>query len=205
MTEERYNKLFKVVQQRQFTITLLLENVFDPHNISAVMRTADAVGIQNVYVLNNMIPPHKKWGNKSSSSAAKWMTVHQYTNTNECVEALKKEGFALWATHLGHNAVSLHQVDFTQKIALVFGNEGKGITNELLQACQSNFIIPQMGIIQSLNISVACAVTIYEAMRQKQLVGHYNQDISNSTPHQQLLQQWQLNTEDIGDSSPLGY
>ncbi len=78
MTPERKQRLISVLNKRQGNITVVLENVFDPHNISAVMRTCDAVGLQDIYILNTKIPLHKKWGAKSSSSAAKWLTVHQY-------------------------------------------------------------------------------------------------------------------------------
>ena len=88
-------------------------------------------------------------------------------------------------THLSSDAVDLHAIDFTQSIALVFGNEHGGVSEELRGLADGNFIIPQMGIIQSLNISVACAVTIYEAMRQKRNAGHYDQC---SLPAEQLAQ-----------------
>jgi tRNA (guanosine-2'-O-)-methyltransferase len=174
MTPERENRLLSVLYKRQPDLTVVLENVFDPHNISAVMRTCDAVGIQNIYVLNTKIPRHKKWGAKSSSSAAKWLTVKQFSDATTCFEELRKRRFKIMATHLGSNSVSLHQVNFTEPVALVFGNEHSGVSEEILPLVDGNFIIPQVGIIQSLNISVACAVTLYEAMRQKQLAGHYD-------------------------------
>ena len=87
MTPERKAKLESVLSKRQDDITIVLENVFDPHNISAVMRTCDAVGVQELYVLNTKIPRHKKWGAKSSSSAAKWLTVYQFENAEECFSA----------------------------------------------------------------------------------------------------------------------
>lgn len=89
MTPERREKLVSVLNKRQNDLTIVLENVFDPHNISAVMRTCDAIGIQDIYVLNTRIPRHKKWGAKSSSSAAKWLTIHQYTNAEECFQQLR--------------------------------------------------------------------------------------------------------------------
>ena len=90
MTPERSEKLLKVLSKRQDNITVVMENVQDPHNISAVMRTCDAVGIQDIYILNTKIPRHKKFGAKSSSSAAKWLTVHQFTNVADCFAALRK-------------------------------------------------------------------------------------------------------------------
>jgi tRNA (guanosine-2'-O-)-methyltransferase len=174
MTPERYERLTSVLNKRQPNLTIVLENVFDPHNISAVMRTADAVGIQDIFILNNKIPPHRKWGAKSSSSAAKWLTVHQYTNADECFAELRKRYNKIYTTHLSTDAVGLHELNLTDSVALVFGNEHSGVSDEIISMADGNFIIPQVGIIKSLNISVACAVTLYEAYRQKSIAGHYD-------------------------------
>src|SRR5205085_8252918 len=100
MTPERRARLTSVLNKRQNDITVVLENVFDPHNISAVMRTCDAVGIQDIYVLNTKIGRHKKFGPKSSSSADKWLTVHQFTDTGECFAALRACYQRILTTHL---------------------------------------------------------------------------------------------------------
>ena len=175
MTPQRDVRLTSVLNKRQPDITVVLENVFDPHNISAVMRTCDAVGIQDIYILNHKIPPHRKWGEKSSSSAAKWLTIHQFTDPQACFEALRKNYNKIYTTHLSTDAVGLHELNLTQSVALVFGNEHSGVSDEIIAMADGNFIIPQVGIIKSLNISVACAVTLYEAFRQKSIAGHYNQ------------------------------
>lgn len=190
MTPERQEKLIAVLNKRQDNITIVLENVFDPHNISAVMRTCDAVGIQEIFILNTKIPRHKKWGFKSSSSARKWLTVYQYENAAECFAFLRKRYSSILTTHLAEDAVSLYQVDFTKSIALVFGNEHSGVSDEIRTLADGNFIIPQVGIIQSLNISVACAVTLYEAYRQKNLAGHYNQPMLEQAKYNELLKEW---------------
>jgi tRNA (guanosine-2'-O-)-methyltransferase len=190
MTPEREERLLSVLHKRQNDITVVLENVFDPHNISAVMRTCDAVGIQEIYVLNTKIARHKKWGSKSSSSAAKWLTVHQFEDAQECFDALRKNYSKILATHLTSDSADLYEVNFTQKIALVFGNEHEGISEEILPLTDGNFIIPQAGMIRSLNISVACAVTLYEAFRQKRLAGHYNQRKLNETELITLWNEW---------------
>jgi tRNA (guanosine-2'-O-)-methyltransferase len=174
MTPERNERLTKVLNKRQPDLTVVLENVFDPHNISAVMRTADAVGMQDIFILNNKIPPHRKWGAKSSSSAAKWLTVHQYTDAHECFAELRKRYKKIYTTHLSTDAVGLHELNLTEPVALVFGNEHSGVSEEIIAMADGNFIIPQVGIIKSLNISVACAVTLYEAYRQKNNAGHYD-------------------------------
>jgi len=174
MTPERFDRLTSVLNKRQPDLTVVLENVFDPHNISAVMRTCDAVGIQDVYILNNKIPPHRKWGEKSSSSAAKWLTIHQFTDAHECFTALRKQYKKIYTTHLSEDAVGLHELKLTDSLALVFGNEHSGVSEEIIAMADGNFIIPQVGIIKSLNISVACAVCLYEAFRQKNNAGHYD-------------------------------
>lgn len=200
MTPERKQRLQSVLDKRQGNITVVLENVTDPHNISAVMRTADAVGLQDIYILNTKIPRHKKWGAKSSSSAAKWLTIHQYDNAEECFSSLRKRYSSLLTTHLSTDAVSLHQLDLTGSIALVFGNEHSGVSEEIRSLADGNFIIPQVGIIRSLNISVACAVTLYEAFRQKTLAGHYNQPGLGSVRYLELLAEWGFNPEDTDRS-----
>jgi tRNA (guanosine-2'-O-)-methyltransferase len=171
-------------------LVVVLENVFDPHNISAVMRTCDAVGVQDVYVLNTRIPPHRKWGAKSSSSAANWLTVRQYEDAEECLGAVRKQVDCVFATHLSSGAISLYEMKLTGRIALVFGNEHSGVSEEIRALSDGNFVIPQVGIIRSLNISVACAVTLYEAFRQKNGAGQYDLQGLSSDRYEQLLSAW---------------
>ena len=196
MTPERREKLQSVLSKRQDDITIVLENVFDPHNISAVMRTCDAVGVQELYVLNTKIPRHKKWGAKSSSSAAKWLTVYQFENAEECFSELRKKYSKILTTHLSSDAVNLYEIDLTQPVALVFGNEHSGVSEEIRSLADGNFIIPQSGIIRSLNISVACAVTLYEAYRQKTLAGHYDKAKLNGDVLKELMDKWGYEEDD---------
>ena len=195
MTNERREKIESVLSKRQNDLTVVLENVFDPHNISAVMRSCDAVGIQEIYVLNTKIPRHKKWGPRSSSSAAKWLTVHQFENTNECFMQLRSRYSTILTTHLSSDAVSLYQLDLTKSVALVFGNEHSGVSEEIIQLADGNFMIPQVGMIRSLNISVACAVSLYEAFRQKHHAGHYEKQKLDANNYSTLYTQWELNHE----------
>jgi tRNA (guanosine-2'-O-)-methyltransferase len=197
MTSERRLKIESVLSRRQNDITVVLENVSDPHNISAVMRSCDAVGIQDIHVLNTRIPRHKKWGSRSSSSADKWLTVHQHDDIRECISALRKKYDLILTTHLSGNAVSLYQLDLTQSVALVFGNEHDGVSDEIRELSDGNFIIPQVGMIRSLNISVACAVTLYEAYRQKLMAGHYNQQKLTDQEYSMLSKQWGHNNEEV--------
>jgi tRNA (guanosine-2'-O-)-methyltransferase len=198
MTPERSEKLLKVLHHRQSNLCVVMENVQDPHNISAVMRTCDAVGIQDLFILNTKIPRHLKFGARSSSSAAKWLTVHQYEDTEACFKDLRNRYNRILTTHLSSDAISLYEIDFTGSIALVFGNEHSGVSEEVRKLADGNFIIPQMGIIRSLNISVACAVSIYEAYRQKELAGHYNHPSLPATQMNSLLAEWGFQ-EDINE------
>ena len=189
MTRERKEKLETVIRRRQQGLGVVLENVFDPHNISAVMRSCDAVGIQDIYILTTKIPRHKKWGARSSSGAAKWLSVHQFDNAGECFSVLKDRYDKIFTTHLSSDAAGLYELNLVQNVALVFGNEHAGVSEEIRELANGNFIIPQVGMIQSLNISVACAVSIYEAFRQRSIAGLY--DVSpDSGYHRQLRAEW---------------
>ncbi len=194
MTPERRKRLESVLQKRQTNITVVLENVFDPHNISAVLRSCDAIGIQDVYVLTTRMAPHQRWGYRSSSGAYKWVTVHQFNETKACVDTLRRNYEKILTTCLADDSVNLFELDFTQSMALVFGNEKDGIS-ELATYSDGNFIIPQMGMIKSLNISVACAVTLYEAYRQKNLAGHYNEPKLPNDKISALSHEWGLSGE----------
>lgn len=197
MTPERREKLLSVLSKRQSNLTVVLENVFDPHNETAVMRTCDSVGIQDIFIINNRKPPKRAWGFRSGGSAKKWLTVHQYVQVEDCFKELRKRYNKILTTHLGSDSVGLYDIDFTESIALVFGNERFGVSDEARALADGNFVIPQVGIIQSLNISVACAVSIYEAYRQKEKAGHYkNQSLPNETLDA-LFDQWGFKEEDI--------
>jgi tRNA (guanosine-2'-O-)-methyltransferase len=188
--DAREAKMRKVISAKQTGLTVVLENVDDPHNISAVLRTCDAVGILDVHLIRTIEPAQRKLGKKSSASAKKWIRIHEYQDVKSCFDLLKKEGKTILATHLSSDAQQLFKLDLTVDTALVFGNEHSGVSQEVLELADGNFIIPQTGMIPSLNISVACAVTLYEAYRQKELAGHYLN--SNLTEKQisDLLEDW---------------
>ncbi len=170
MTEHRKEKFLSVLHQRQPDLTVVMEDIFDPHNVSAVLRTADAVGILEVQLLyvNEEFP---KLGRKSSASAMKWVKRHNFKSIAECYDQLHRDGFTIYATHLGKKSKSLYELDLTKKVALVFGNEHRGVSAEAAKLADENFQIPMLGMIASLNVSVACAVSLYEALRQRQLAG----------------------------------
>ncbi|MBX2992780.1 MAG: RNA methyltransferase [Bacteroidetes bacterium] len=169
-SERRIRKINRVLRHRQPDLTVVMENIHDPHNVSAVFRSCDAVGVMRVELLYTL-EKFPRIGKKSSSSANKWLERRKHTSVDECYSTLRSEGFRIYATHLATDGVSLYDLDLTQKIALVFGNEHRGLSEEAAAKADCNFVIPMVGMIQSLNISVACAVSLYEALRQRILAG----------------------------------
>lgn len=174
MTEERLAKIKQVLNKRQTDIAVVLENVEDMHNVYAVMRSCDAIGVQDLYVLTTEMGRHRKSGNSSSSSANKWLTIHEYDYLDKCMETVRRRYKRVFASYIDEDVTSFYDIDYTEPIALVFGNERIGISDEMLANCTGKFVIPQVGMIHSLNISVACAVTLYEAKRQRLAKGCYD-------------------------------
>lgn len=189
MTSERENRLLHVLAHRQFDITVVLENVWDPHNISAVLRSCDAVGIQDVYIISSRDKRDSKLGKKSSASASKWLTIHHFHDVNECFQAVRNRYVNIFTTRLRKDATNLYALNFCQPMALVFGNEKEGVSTTAESLSDGNFIIPQVGMIKSLNISVACAVTLYECYRQRDACGMYHQPAHNAQS-MELYQKW---------------
>ena len=190
ITPERAAKLQAVLAQRQPTLTVVFENVHDPHNVSAVIRSCDAVGVLEAHGVYHGRETFPKLGAKSSASARKWVDVHLHTEVATCFGALRDRGFRIYTTHMSSDAVSLYDLDLTQPTALVFGNEHAGVSNDARALADGNFIIPQVGVVQSLNISVACAVSLYEAFRQRMLNSMYSQRQLDDASFTSRLHDW---------------
>ncbi|GIV33293.1 MAG: tRNA (guanosine(18)-2'-O)-methyltransferase [Chitinophagales bacterium] len=173
MTPEREQRMADVLKRRQPDITVVLENVHDPHNIAAVLRTCDAVGVQTVYAVNEKVPRPKKFGHKTSSGSEKWVDVYYYRDPDTCLEDVRKKYEKVYALSSDHPGKSLFEADLTGSVALLFGNEHAGLSSRMLSHADELFTIPMVGMVTSLNISVACAVTLYEAFRQRYAAGLY--------------------------------
>jgi tRNA (guanosine-2'-O-)-methyltransferase len=178
-----------VLRRRQPDLTLVVEDVHDPHNVSAILRSADATGILNVHLLYTK-EQFPKLGRKSSASASKWVGREFHRSVDKCYADLRKKGFIICATHLGAKSKSLYELDLTKKVALVFGNEHRGVSDEAARLADENFQIPMMGMIESLNVSVACAVSLYEALRQRSKAGKYEKPALNARQLKVLLENW---------------
>jgi tRNA (guanosine-2'-O-)-methyltransferase len=191
LTTERIAKFEHVAAWRQ-NMTVILENVHDPHNIGAVIRSCDAVGISEIFVLNTEKEVSNYYvGKKSSTGARKWVDVHYYDDRISCFKAVRQKYSQIYGTHLSETASSLYDLNLTESVALMFGNEHAGISEESMKELDGNFIIPQYGLVQSLNISVACAVSLYEASRQRFLKGMYeNKYNEDNSQHRMMLDKY---------------
>ena len=191
MTEARLKKMKTVLSRRQPDLTVVMENIHDPHNVSAILRSADAVGLVGIHLIYTY-EEFPSFGKKSSASATKWIEKKRFASVQECYHALRKQGFLICATHLAKDSASLYDLDLTKKIALVFGNEHRGVSDEAAELSDVNFQIPMTGMIQSLNVSVACAVTLFEAFRQRSLKKFYLKQRLPSKERRRLLEEWTL-------------
>ncbi len=160
--------------QRQKYFTAVLENIHDAHNVSAILRTADSVGIDKIYLVYNQ-ESFPKISRISSASAKKWVELEKFKSIEECYAKLKKEKYKIYTTHMSkvRKNYSLYELDLTERVALVFGNEHRGLSEEAVILSDRNFLIPMKGMVQSLNVSVSAAVCFYEALRQREQKGMY--------------------------------
>jgi tRNA (guanosine-2'-O-)-methyltransferase len=188
-TEKRIEKIKWVLSKRQPSFRVILENIHDPHNVSAIFRTCDAAGIPKVSLVYN-VEKFPKIGKKSSASAYKWIEKEKFKTIEECYEQLKKEKFVIYASSLNGDAKSLYDLDFTKKSAIVLGNEHRGLTKDAEDLADERFYIPMFGMVQSLNVSVSAAISIYEAVRQRKNIGLYDKSETSTKELKKLLDEW---------------
>lgn len=188
-TEKRYQRIVNAIENRQYDLRLILENIHDPHNVSAIFRTCDAVGVPKVSLLYT-IEDFPKLSRASSSSANKWVETEKFKDPYECVASLKKEGFLIYVSYCDPTAESLYKLDLTKKIAFVIGNEHRGVSDELVNLSDKTFYIPMKGMVQSLNVSVAAAVMLYEALRQRELANFYPNNRIDPLFKEKLIKEW---------------
>ncbi len=187
---ERIDRLRTILEKRRNDVTVVLENINDPHNMSACIRSCDATGISKIHTVYHSGQPVPKLGNKSSASARKWVDTIDHLSVKECFESLRKEGKQIYTTHMSADAISLYDIDFSKPTAIVFGNEHSGVSEEALSLADGNFLIPQVGMIQSLNISVACAVSVYEMFRQGVIKGVFDNPTMTEEEIDKILMDW---------------
>ena len=190
-TERRLTRLEQVLRHRQPDLTVVVENVHDPHNVSAVLRSCDAAGIMEVQLIYTGTE-FPDIGKKSSASAKKWIELRRFKSIEKCYDTLHEEGFRILATRLQSNALSLYEADLTQKIAIVVGNEHEGVSLEATQRADGILLIPMYGMIESLNVSVATAVILFEAVRQRIAANSYGKSKLPDSEIVRLLKIWAM-------------
>ena len=188
-TKERIQKVKKLLSLRQPDIRIVLEEVTNTHNASAVVRTCDAAGILYVDIIYSDPNPFPI-NEAISTRAEKWLHFQHHKSTPECLSQLRTKGFKIVATHLVKKSLPYDSLDYTQPVALVFGNESEGISEEALRMADHVVMIPMIGMAQSLNLSVSVGIILYEAMKQRQEKGFYDEPRLSSGELEYFKNKW---------------
>lgn len=165
LTPERKTKIDQIVRGRDFGVAVVLENIYDRGNASAVMRSAEAMGYTQIHMIE--LGERFKNANRVTQGAEKWTEVTKWKSTKACIEKLKSQGYQICVTHLDPTAKPIAEIDFSKPTAIVLGNEKEGITPEMAALSDHRVIIPMSGFVQSYNISVAGALSLYQIQQSR--------------------------------------
>ncbi len=172
-SKTRTSRIEQTLSRRQPGLVVVLENVHDPHNIGAILRSCDAVGVLRVMMVYTIEQP-PSIGKTSASGALKWLQFKRYRSLRNCFDDLHTEGYQILATKIEPKAASVYSYDLAKPTALVMGNEHRGISDEAASKADGLLYIPMMGMVESVNVSVASAICLFEAMRQRLAKGMYD-------------------------------
>ncbi|QOC22423.1 tRNA (guanosine(18)-2'-O)-methyltransferase TrmH [Wenzhouxiangella sp. AB-CW3] len=188
MTPERQHRIREVAARRQPDLTVFMERVHKPHNVAAILRTCDAVGVMQAHAVppTGGIPPL----NHTAQGAQRWVELKRHREAVSGLRELRSAGMALYAAHFSEGAVDFRQPDYTRPTAIVVGTERFGVSSEALAECDGEIVIPMLGMTQSLNVSVATALILYEAQRQRQAAGMYHPRGTDKEPCRGLIERW---------------
>lgn len=188
MTPERKARIQQVAARRQPDLTVFLEQVHKPHNLAAVLRTCDAVGVMRAHAVpaTGGIPAL----NHTAQGAQRWVELIRHRDTESGLRLLKSEGFRLHAAHFSDRAVDFRQPDYTQPSAFVMGTEKFGVSQAALALVDQEIVIPMAGMAQSLNVSVATALLLFEAQRQREAAGRLGPNSLDRSPWKELSAAW---------------
>jgi tRNA (guanosine-2'-O-)-methyltransferase len=188
----RFHRLRTALNQRMGDLTVLLEAVDKPHNLSAILRTCDAVGVLEAHVVS--LPGRPRTFNTTARGSQKWVPLHPHPSIEEGLQSLKSRGFRIFGTHLGVEARDYRACDFTGPTCFLMGAEKWGLSEAALRLVDQPLFIPMGGMVQSLNVSVAAAILLFEALRQRQqaaLVPSQGEGIpGGEAGYQRLLFEW---------------
>ena len=191
LNEKRLERIDEVLERKQPSLQLFLDNVDSSQNISAIIRSCDSVGVLNFYYANREEKEQKI--HKTITQGSHHWLQRERIGSDHKVAFLKEkqhEGFQIVVTHLSEASVSYREVDYTQKTVVVMGNEKEGVSKEVLALADRVVIIPMQGMAQSLNVSVATALILYEAERQLELAGNYEKAQLSLEEREEIKQEW---------------
>lgn len=188
MTPARYRKLRRVLDRRQPDLTLLTENVHKSHNISAILRTADAVGIYEAHAISEggEFPRH----HMASAGSRKWVEICTHRDLGSALRHLRSAGHQILAAHFSDTSVDFREIDYTGPTAILLGSELWGVSREAAESADRHIVIPMQGMVASLNVSVATALILYEAQRQREAAGLYDETRLDPELYRQKLFEW---------------
>ncbi len=189
VTEKRKERIEEVLSKRQGDLVVVLENVRNVHNINAIIRTLEGMGVQNLIVINEYMEP-LSINEAISTRADKWITITQEFDTKKVLESLKSKGYAIYATSLGEKTKAVYEADFSKPVALIFGNEKDGISSKVLEYADLLINIPMKGMVRSFNVSVSVGIVLYEAIRQRELSGYIEKGKLKDIEKKKLFELW---------------
>lgn len=188
MTPERYRKIRAVLDRRQPDLTVVTDGVHKEHNIAAIVRTCDAVGIQTIHA---SLPDNRAHAPaESAMGSQKWVDVVQHDSALEAMASLQQRGFQVLAAHLSDRAVAYRDIDYTRPTALMLGTEKFGVSEQAAERADEHVYIPMMGMVESFNVSVATAIILAEACEQRRRGGFYDQPRLPPEQYRELLMRW---------------
>lgn len=189
MTDRRRARIEGVLRHRQKDLTLVLANIHDPHNVSAIYRSCDAFGVAAVHLYYTTCP-FPALSKKTSASARKWVDTVRHDDRESLIAALREGGHQVLATMCTPSARPVGDYDFTRPTAIIMGNEHAGVPDELLPLVDGQVYIPMYGMIQSFNVSVAAALMLSEASRQRAAAGMYDRMTWTEEEFRERLAVW---------------
>ena len=188
MTPERFQRICSVLNRRQPDLSVLLDNVHKPHNFSAIIRSCDAVGVLEAHGV--WPDPRLRPTNHTSGGSRKWVQVKNHRTVEGAVDVLRGKGHRIYAAHLSQTALDYRDVDYTLPTAIVLGAELEGLSREGMALADEHIRIPIVGMVHSLNVSVAAAIILFEAQRQRQQAGFYDVIRLDPDTYRHTLFEW---------------
>jgi len=194
VTEARFRKMKSCLDRRQPDLSVVTDNVHKPHNVSAIMRTCDAVGVFSLHAAMNSDESFRARSGIAMGSD-KWMNVSLYEHARAAIEPLKQQDFQVVAVHKSDRSVNFREIDYCQKTAVLFGAELFGVSDAAAELADKHVYIPMQGMVESYNVSVAAAIVLLEAQRQRDLAGFYNDRRLDTDTYRDTLYRWYRPTE----------